>query len=184
MNYLIVSVSKLKFIVFSINFRDNFEDFLKKYQIILSLKKGKQKSFQSAPQYIFTGIWILSFEYFIGFFKFWWKFRDCFSHGFYGFEVESDYKKIQMVQRIRDGTANLKCSARKGSNPFKSSVFGPYFFLFFLFFFIQKNFRILLKVSWIYWFYPCCAQNSPNLLIFTCKFYRTTIITYSTLQNF
>jgi hypothetical protein len=56
MNYLIVSVSKLKFIVFSINFRDNFEDFLKKYQIILSLKKGKQKSFQSAPQYIFTGI--------------------------------------------------------------------------------------------------------------------------------
>ncbi len=55
MNYLIVSVSKLKFIVFSINFRDNFEDFLKKYQIILSLKKGKQKSFQSAPQYIFTG---------------------------------------------------------------------------------------------------------------------------------
>jgi hypothetical protein len=53
MNYLIVS--KLKFIVFSINFRDNFEDYLKKYQIILSLKKGKQKSFQSAPQYIFTG---------------------------------------------------------------------------------------------------------------------------------
>ncbi len=51
MNYLIVSRSKLKFIVFSILFRDNFEDFLKK----LSLKKGKQKSFQSAPQYIFTG---------------------------------------------------------------------------------------------------------------------------------
>jgi hypothetical protein len=58
MNYLIVSRSKLKFIVFSINFRDNFEDFLKKYQIILSLKKGKQKSFQSAPQYIFTGMYV------------------------------------------------------------------------------------------------------------------------------